>query len=363
VLKIKKIDHDLSGSTTFIPNSSPSLTPVETRDSLLEEFSDELALLDPFPSRIGDADFNAEGDILLLEKLLNDDPSSPLPSKELNLEELKMIKSLIDDFPPLDILGGNFMTFSIPLFDANDDFTSSDDESLPEEDVQEDNFKIYSNPLFEFDEKYISSDVNHLFNKVLEHIESEDSYLSNLDEPVLSVTPLSDANKDECFDPGGNIDEIDVFLDIDVEDGYHDSEGDIIYFENLLNNDTISNLPPDVFLDHDPRSLKDELDNNDLKSMVKVFDPGISDNNDLKSMVKVFDPGISAYSFYSLESVAYGSPMEICSSTCFDPNITMIWGEIASDYEDSRACGFIHRPLELQSLAYLFMGIRYPRSY
>ncbi|GJT71470.1 reverse transcriptase domain-containing protein [Tanacetum coccineum] len=346
VLKIKKIDHDLSGSTTFTPNSSPSLTPVETKDSLLEEFADELALLDPFPPRIGDADFNAEGDILLLEKLLNDDPSSPLPSKELNFKELKMIKSLIDDFPPLDILGGNFMTFSIPLFDANDDFTSSDDESLPEEDVQEDNFKIYSNPLFEFDEEYISSDVNPIFNEVLEHIESEHSYVSNLNEPVLSVTPLSDANEDECFDPGGDIDEIDAFLDIDVEDGYHDSEGDIIYFENLLNNDTISNLPPDVFLDHDPRSLKDELDNNDLKSMVKVF-----------------DPGISAYSFYSLEPVAYGSPMEICSSTCFDPNITMIWGEIAPDYEDSRACGFVHRPLELQSLACLFMGIRYPRSY
>ncbi|GKA33143.1 zf-CCHC domain-containing protein, partial [Tanacetum coccineum] len=54
-------------------------------DSLLEEFADELALLDPFPSRVGDADFDSEGDILLLEKLLNDDPSSPLSPKELNL--------------------------------------------------------------------------------------------------------------------------------------------------------------------------------------------------------------------------------------------------------------------------------------
>ncbi|GJZ55142.1 reverse transcriptase domain-containing protein [Tanacetum coccineum] len=34
---------------------------------------------------------------LLLEKLLNDDPSSPLPPKELNVEELKIIKSSIDD--------------------------------------------------------------------------------------------------------------------------------------------------------------------------------------------------------------------------------------------------------------------------
>ncbi|GJR84092.1 hypothetical protein Tco_0154877 [Tanacetum coccineum] len=36
---------------------------------------------------------------------------------------------------------------------------------------------------------------------------------------------------------------------------------------------------------------------------------------------------------------------------------------IAPDYEDSRACGFVHRPLDLQSFACLYMGIRYPRSY
>ncbi|GJR77995.1 reverse transcriptase domain-containing protein, partial [Tanacetum coccineum] len=33
------------------------------------------------------------------------------------------------------------------------------------------------------------------------------------------------------------------------------------------------------------------------------------------------------------------------------------------DYEDSRARGFVHRSLDLQSLACLYMGIRYPRSY
>ncbi|GJW50475.1 reverse transcriptase domain-containing protein [Tanacetum coccineum] len=181
VLKIKKLSHHLSGNTTSTPDSSPSLTPVKTSDSLLEEFADELALLDPFPPRIVDADFDPEGDILLLEKVLNDDPSSPLPPKELNFEERKMIKSSIDDFPPLDVLGGNFVTFSNPLFDANGDFTSSDNESHPEWDVPEENFKIYLNPLFEFDEEYISSNVNSLFNEVLEDIGSEDSCVSNHD--------------------------------------------------------------------------------------------------------------------------------------------------------------------------------------
>ncbi|GJY35818.1 reverse transcriptase domain-containing protein [Tanacetum coccineum] len=33
------------------------------------------------------------------------------------------------------------------------------------------------------------------------------------------------------------------------------------------------------------------------------------------------------------------------------------------DFKDSRARGFVHRSLDLQSFACLYMGIRYPRSY
>ncbi|GKE70827.1 reverse transcriptase domain-containing protein [Tanacetum coccineum] len=33
------------------------------------------------------------------------------------------------------------------------------------------------------------------------------------------------------------------------------------------------------------------------------------------------------------------------------------------DFEDSRAHGFVHLPLDLQSFVCLYMGIRYPRSY
>ncbi|GKE44314.1 hypothetical protein Tco_1471598, partial [Tanacetum coccineum] len=227
------------------------------------------------------------------------------------------------------------------------------------------------NPLFEFDDEYISSDVNPLFDEVLEDIESEDSHVSKLDEPDLLVTPLSDFNEDECFDPGGDIDEIDAFLEIvvstDIVDDYYDSEGDIIYLESLLIKETTPNLSPEVFLDHDPRSLKDKLDKEDLKSMVKVFDPGIhkkkmspayaslpfedhhylsftyvirfflpyftypveSSSLPLSSGSEdiIFDPGISAFHFSSLEPVAYEFLMEVCSSTCFVPNITMIWGE------------------------------------
>ncbi|GKB11043.1 hypothetical protein Tco_0844966 [Tanacetum coccineum] len=58
---------------------------------------------DSIPPGIDDADFDPEGDIRLLEKLLNDDPSSLLPLKELNFEELKTIKSSIDDPPELEL--------------------------------------------------------------------------------------------------------------------------------------------------------------------------------------------------------------------------------------------------------------------
>ncbi|GKE63227.1 hypothetical protein Tco_1513594, partial [Tanacetum coccineum] len=52
----------------------------------------------------------------------------------------------------------DFTTFSNPLFDSNDDFTSSDDKSLSDEDVPKENFKMYSNPLF--DDEIISTKID-----------------------------------------------------------------------------------------------------------------------------------------------------------------------------------------------------------
>ncbi|GKD92438.1 hypothetical protein Tco_1372275 [Tanacetum coccineum] len=221
--------------------------------------------------------------------IIGDENLSTIPEKEPD----EVIKSSVEDLFPIPSESedtsdndkecdlpfcDNSVTFSNSLFDANDDFTSSDDESLPEEDVQDDNFNIYSNPLFEFDEEYIFSDVNPLFNEVLEDIKNKDSYVSDLDEPALLVTPFSDANEDECFDPGGDIDEIDAFLDTDastdIKEAYHDWEGDIIYLESLIINNTIPNLPPEGFLYHDPKSLKDEPDNVELKCMVKFLNRG-----------------------------------------------------------------------------------------
>ncbi|GJS48427.1 hypothetical protein Tco_0598548 [Tanacetum coccineum] len=156
-------------------------------------------------------------------------------------------------------------------------------------------------------------------------IESEDSYVSKLDESDLLVTPLFKLNEDECFDPGGdsfwkksrllkviyftgigdddfdpegdiflldkflnddpssplppkefNFEELKVIksdVSMNFEDDYYDSEGDIIYLESLLIKDTIPDLSSEVFLDSDPRSLEDEPNKDDLKNIVKVFHP------------------------------------------------------------------------------------------
>ncbi|GJT67207.1 hypothetical protein Tco_1018687 [Tanacetum coccineum] len=350
--------------------------------------------------------------------IMGNEELSIIPKKESD----EFIKSNVEDLVPIpsefEDTSGSDSECDLPF----------DEESLFDEDILEDNVKIYSNPLFEFNDEYISSDVNPLFDEVLEDIKCKDSYDSNLDESTLLVIPLFDSNKDEfftlsndielllhhdssisvvsilegftdepplkenndlfdlesktndwkkilydapiddlIFDPGGDIDEIDAFLDVDIspdiEDGYHDSKGDVLYLKSLLSDDTSLSLPPKVFLDHDPRSLSDI---NNLKIMVKVFDPGIHEKKISPTYVSlpsedrhylsftyvirtflpyftylvvspfllsfgsedtIFDPDISAFHFSSLKPVAYESPMEVCSSSCFVPNIMMIWGE------------------------------------
>nr|GEW07790.1 reverse transcriptase domain-containing protein [Tanacetum cinerariifolium] len=75
-------------SDPIIITSSPSITPFEGGDFVLEEIK-ACPTRDSILLGIDDADFGPKGDILLHKKLLNDDPSSPLPLKELHSKELK----------------------------------------------------------------------------------------------------------------------------------------------------------------------------------------------------------------------------------------------------------------------------------
>nr|GEW06185.1 hypothetical protein [Tanacetum cinerariifolium] len=81
------------------------------------------------------------------------------------------------DVPVKDESSLLFTTFSNPIFDDNDDFTSRSDESLSNEDVSMEDFKVYSNPLFD-DEEINSDEIDsHYFNAEYDLIES----LSNHD--------------------------------------------------------------------------------------------------------------------------------------------------------------------------------------
>nr|GEZ03463.1 hypothetical protein [Tanacetum cinerariifolium] len=207
------------------------------------------------------------------------------------------------------------------------------------------------------------------------NIESKDSYDSNFDELDLQVTPLFDANKDECFDLGGDDDEINVL------DFHYDSSIPVMSVSSIL----------EGFIDEPPLEENDDLfdlepKNNDWKNILydapifmtddNVFHPEIHDQNFSPTYVSlpfedrhylfftyviqivllyftypmvsnfllysgskdtIFDLDISAFhfshrcgtfkSFNVYPNILNESPMKICSSTCFYPNIMMIWGK------------------------------------
>ncbi|GKF17355.1 hypothetical protein Tco_0062273 [Tanacetum coccineum] len=91
VLKFQKSIHRLSASLTpssdsIVASPSQSLTPLKNSDFLLEE-TDAFLALDSIPPGIDNEIFDAEGDILLLEKLLNIDPQ--------NISLLKSLKMIL----------------------------------------------------------------------------------------------------------------------------------------------------------------------------------------------------------------------------------------------------------------------------
>ncbi|GJX44989.1 hypothetical protein Tco_0261665 [Tanacetum coccineum] len=92
-----------------------------------------------------------------------------------------------------------------------------------------------------------------------EDVEIKNSNVS--DKLVFLNTPLSD--KDECFAPEDDNDEIDDFLAIEVssnlEEGYFDSEGDIAFLDNLLSDDDSHNLDSEVISDHEPEQNESSI--------------------------------------------------------------------------------------------------------
>nr|GEW60976.1 reverse transcriptase domain-containing protein [Tanacetum cinerariifolium] len=104
------IGFSMSGNPTpstepIVSTSSLTLTPFGDNDFLFEEIDAFLAIEDePILLEIDDSYYDLEGDILLLEEILNDDQSSPpFPPQELKVVEPKNEKSSIEEPPVVEL--------------------------------------------------------------------------------------------------------------------------------------------------------------------------------------------------------------------------------------------------------------------
>nr|GEU50435.1 hypothetical protein [Tanacetum cinerariifolium] len=165
------------------------------------------------------------------------------------------------DVPIKDESSKIFTSFSNPLFDCNDEFTSSDDESLFNEDVLMENIKSCSNLLFD-DEEINSNKIDpHYFNAESDFVES-----------------LS--NRDTLFDSSPKFDYLEEFSGelmptsiINEERIKREHEEYISLMEKLLSinsfphplenfhaNTIIETLPTSPILVVDSVSLREEID-------------------------------------------------------------------------------------------------------
>ncbi|GJT72086.1 hypothetical protein Tco_1031372 [Tanacetum coccineum] len=164
--------------------------------------------------------------------------------KDLNLtpsESQDLSEDLSDNESECDVpVCDNFTTFSNPLFDSNDDFTSSDDESFSEEDVPKENFKIYSNPLFEFDEEIISSKIDPLYNEIDSIPQGNDNYHFNAESDLIEsllnrdTSMVSSPKIDSLLEEfSGELAHIDL-IPPGIDEADFDPEEDICLVEKLL---------------------------------------------------------------------------------------------------------------------------------
>nr|GEV70057.1 hypothetical protein [Tanacetum cinerariifolium] len=177
----------------------------------------------------------------------------PSPSESKNLSERECDVPVCDDFT----------TFSNILFDAEDYFSSSDNESFSDEDIPK---EIYSNSLF--DEEIISIKIDsHHLNVESDHIES----LLNQDSSIISSSKI-DSLLDELagelillksIPPG--IDEADC-----------DSEEEIHLIEKLLY-DNSSPRPPKEFISEN------------FDAAIKSFSPSLIPIEDSDSLMEEID--------------------------------------------------------------------------
>ncbi|GJT65627.1 reverse transcriptase domain-containing protein [Tanacetum coccineum] len=106
---LRFLDSSTSGNPTpsdpIIASYSPSFTPFEGGDFIFQEIENFLRTLEEL-SNLDDDYYDTEGDILYLEKLLDEDPSSTLPlmkNDDLKQVDVTMTKPSIEEPPELEL--------------------------------------------------------------------------------------------------------------------------------------------------------------------------------------------------------------------------------------------------------------------
>ncbi|GJV86073.1 hypothetical protein Tco_1525971 [Tanacetum coccineum] len=187
------------------------------------------------------------------------------------------------DLPPYDDSSKNHdLTFSNPLFDIDEDFTSSD-ETFSEENVPNENFKIFSNPLFDLDEEITSTKVDQIDDEVLENTNSIPPGIeypcfnaeSDLLESLLHRdTSINDSQKiDSSLDEFTGEFTLPHSIPSGIDDVNLDLEGDILFLESLHYDNSsprppekynfenpIESFSPSLVLVEDRDSLMEEID-------------------------------------------------------------------------------------------------------
>ncbi|GKE11350.1 hypothetical protein Tco_1414901 [Tanacetum coccineum] len=234
----------------------------------------------------------------------------PRESEDISRSDSKNVLTSCDDFSSINVPRDDFVTFSNSLFEFDVNFNSSDINPLFDEVLEDieckdsydsnlDESTFLVTPLSDSnkDECLAPGDdieilLHHDPSTPMKSIASilegfiddplfeENDDLFNLEcktndwKRILYDAPI---DKAKCFDPGGENDEIDAFLAIEVptyiEEGYYDSEGDVLYLESLLSDDNTHNLSSDVFFDHEPQHIKNESNHDTLITFSPKNDP------------------------------------------------------------------------------------------
>nr|GEU96757.1 hypothetical protein [Tanacetum cinerariifolium] len=204
---------------------------------------------------------------------------------------------------------------------------------------------------------------NEDLNTVLEK-ESDKFIKSSVEDLVLipsesEDTSGSDSDNDESlFDEDVPEENVKIYSNplFEFDDEYISSDVNPLFDEVLEDIECKDSDDVELLLHHDPSTLK-MSGSSSLEGFTD--EPPLEENDDLFDLESKNN---------EWKKILYDAPIDdfMTEDKVFDPEIReKIFSPTydCPDFEDSRAPGFVHRPLKLQSLACLYMRIRYPISY